>query len=191
MRRPAAICFLILAIGLLPVARGLSEGRNDSPGVHDSIPGALPGVVPADSMHSETVSAAPTKSPGLALLLSAALPGAGQFYNESYWKVPVVLGFGVYFTSQWLHYNRLTSEARDRYSASLLLDAGGDATQLALREFYKDRRDSYTWYLLILYVLNLADAYVDASLYDFDVGEDLSLRLVPEQGGRIGVRLEF
>ena len=41
----------------------------------------------------------PGKSPGLAMLFSAVLPGAGQAYNESYWKVPVVLGLGVYFVS--------------------------------------------------------------------------------------------
>ncbi len=46
-----------------------------------------------------------TKSPGLAMLLSAALPGAGQFYNESYWKVPVVAGLGIYFVAEWISCN--------------------------------------------------------------------------------------
>src|SRR5436190_20032898 len=43
------------------------------------------------------------KKPWVAVLLSAALPGAGQFYNGSYWKVPVILGFAGYFGYEyWL-----------------------------------------------------------------------------------------
>ena len=113
------------------------------------------------------------------MLFSGILPGAGQVYNESYWKVPVVAGFGIYFASQWLHFNRLTVEARDKYQASLATLPGGDQLQLRLREFYKDQRDTYTWYFLILYLVNVADAYVDASLYDFNVGDDLSIRVLP------------
>ena len=37
----------------------------------------------------------------------------------------------------------------------------------------------------------IADAYVDASLYDFNVGDDLSIRLMPEPGTRLALRLTF
>ena len=37
------------------------------------------------------------KSPTTAVLLSAVLPGAGQFYNESYWKIPIIGGLVGYF----------------------------------------------------------------------------------------------
>ena len=126
------------------------------------------------------------------MLLSGILPGAGQFYNESYWKVPIVFGFGIYFASSWLDNNRRYQDFRDKYSASLLLSAGGDPRLLAVREFYKEQRDSFTWYFLILYLINIADAYVDASLYDFNVGGDLSLRFLPPSvGPRIGLRWSF
>jgi hypothetical protein len=132
-----------------------------------------------------------TKSPGLATLFSALVPGTGQLYNESYWKIPVVLGFGVWFGSQWLHYNRLYKQKRDEYAASLKVFPGGDGNLLDFREFYRDQRDTYTWYLLILYLVNVADAYVDASLYDFNVGDDLSIRLMPEAGTRVTLRVSF
>jgi hypothetical protein len=124
------------------------------------------------------------------MLLSALIPGAGQFYNESYWKVPVVLGFGVYFVSSWLDNNRRYADYREKYTASLQQFPNGDPRLLAVREFYKEQRDSFTWYFLILYLLNIADAYVDASLYDFNVGGDLSLRFLPTSTG-FGLQLRF
>ena len=53
---------------------------------------------------------------------------------------------------------------------------------LKLRDFYKDQRDSFTWYFFILYVLNIVDAYVDASLYGFDVSPTLTMRGIPAAG---------
>ncbi len=122
------------------------------------------------------------KSTGTAMLLSALLPGAGQFYNESYWKVPVVMGLGIYFASGYLQNNRDARSYRALYTASLLPgapDAYLSYRYLQLREFYKDQRDSFTWYFVILYLVNLADAYVDAALFDFNVGSDLSLQQLP------------
>lgn len=121
----------------------------------------------------------PAKSPGTALLLSAILPGAGQIYNQSYWKAPIIFGLGVYFVAEWLHNNRLTNDWRARYTESLSTSPGGNSSYLAVREFYKDQRDSFAWYFFILYIVNLADAYVDASLFDFDVGSSLSIKMRP------------
>jgi len=123
----------------------------------------------------------PHKSTTVAVLLSAACPGAGQFYNGSYLKVPVVLGFGLYFASEWLTSNRRYHGMADLYTASLARDPKGDDNLFRAREFYKDERDTFSWYFLILYFVNILDAYVDASLYGFDVSGDLSS--LPATGG--------
>jgi len=116
------------------------------------------------------------------MLFSAVVPGAGQFYNRSYWKVPVVLGLGLYFASTWLDQNRRTQDYRQQYAASVA--AGTPSTTLLNeREFYKEQRDTFAWYFVILYVINIADAYVDAALFDFDVGPDLTLRVLPVAPG--------
>jgi hypothetical protein len=142
----------------------------------------------------------PGKSPGLAMLFSAVIPGAGQFYNRSYWKVPVVLGLGLYFASTWLDQNRRTQDYRQKYAASLTAaspDLFISNQYLNEREFYRQQRDTFAWYFFILYILNIADAYVDASLFNFDVGPDLSLRLLPGAEGPINavpgftVRIRF
>jgi len=120
----------------------------------------------------------PSRSTGLAMGLSALCPGAGQFYNGSYWKVPIVVGLGIYFASNWLDNNRRYLDYQRQYAADQ-----SDTRLLRAREFYHDQRDSFTWYFFILYLANIADAYVDASLYDFNVGSDLSIRMMPVRSG--------
>jgi hypothetical protein len=187
------LVFIALLLSVVPTAARAWEGV--PVGTEDSVRVLRDGVTTS----ADTVPTNPprTKSPGTAVLLSAILPGAGQFYNESYIKVPIVLGFGVYFVSSWLDYNRRYKEYRDRYTASLTQMQGGDQRLLTVREFYKDQRDTFAWYFLVLYLVNLADAYVDASLYGFDVGGNLSLRVLPlgaaggSPGGCVRVTLKF
>jgi hypothetical protein len=170
----------MLFASMLPLKSTVGHAQEERPADTVGVAG-FPVLDSLASRHRDTPAASyhPQKSPATAMLLSAILPGAGQFYNESYWKVPVVLGFGIYFISNWLDNNRRYIDFRDKYRASLLADPGGSSEFLNNREFYKDQRDSFTWYFLIVYFIGIADAYVDASLYDFNVGGDLSLRRLP------------
>ncbi len=123
-----------------------------------------------------------TKSPWLAVGLSAALPGAGQIYDESYWKVPVIWALGIYWIYEWRQLNTQYQDFRSRYSESLVsLPPAGNPQLLLNRNFYRDERDKFAWFLGGLYLLNLVDAYVGAHLYDFNVSPDLSAdgRFVP------------
>ena len=169
-----ALLFLLLAA--LP-----DLGRAQEVGQDTVAPPNTPRTENLTAEQTDTLVSAyrPSKSPGTAMLLSALLPGAGQVYNESYWKVPIVVGFGVYLLSNWLDNNRRYQDYKDQYEASLGTVPGGDEALLNSREFYKDQRDAFSWYLLIWYFVTLADAYVDASLYDFNVGSDLSIRTLP------------
>ena len=180
--KPVARHLLALMILLSgPLLRG--QIPSPAPPRADSVrvlPGADSTVRFADTLRH---GALPRKSPALAMLCSAVLPGAGQFYNQSYWKVPVVLGLGLYFASTWLDQNRRTQDYRQKYADSLLTNPLLADTYLRERDFYKQQRDTFAWYFVILYILNIADAYVDASLFDFDVGKDLSLRLIPGAPG--------
>lgn len=106
------------------------------------------------------------KSPWGAVLRSAVLPGFGQFYNESYWKIPVIWGVGALFISGWVYNNNLYQDNKN-----LFIETGNSLYKLN-RDFYRDQRDNFTIYLVILYVLNLVDAYVDAHLFDFTVEQN-------------------
>jgi len=194
---------LFLLIHPLFLSRSISA-QEQSPSV--TVAGSLARVsAVADTLDSDEREAhqlsAPfvmSKSPLLAMGLSAILPGAGQFYNQSYWKIPIALGLGVYFASEWIRNNNLVKDYRERYAASFTPSLPfGDGSLLALRDFYKDQRDTFAWYFLILYIANVVDAYVDANLYDFDVGDNLSLRVVtcvapnPGESFRINVTIAF
>jgi hypothetical protein len=145
-----------------------------------SDPDSLQSVLISDSSDPQAGVPRASKSPGTAVLLSALVPGAGQLYNESYWKVPIVVGLGTYFIVELIRNNNLYIEYRDAYRESVRdSPPTGDPQALRLREFYKDERTKFGWYFLILYVANLVDAYVDAVLFDFEMSDDLSLRSAP------------
>lgn len=111
-----------------------------------------------------------TKSPWTSVFLSAALPGLGQIYNESYWKAPLIWGL-----SGWLVYNWIQNN-KSYKSNSDLFNQTNDEDYRRLRTFYRDQRDLFTIYLALTYLLNLVDAYVDAQLFDFNVDEDFLIR---------------
>lgn len=119
----------------------------------------------------------PTKSPALAIGLSAILPGAGQVYAERYWSIPIIWGFGIWLGVNFKQANDLYAQYRDEYSNSIgspEFGPSGDPQALSLRDFYHNERDRFGAFLLLTYLLNLVDAYVGASLYGFDVSEDLT-----------------
>ncbi len=132
----------------------------------------------ADSLKPDTIVVLrQSKSPLTAVLLSALLPGAGQIYTERYWKVPLILGFGAYFVRQWVRADDLYENARERYRLSVERGENGgqgDGQVLYERDFYRDERDRFGFYIALTYLLNILDAYVGASLYDFDVDDSLN-----------------
>jgi len=107
-----------------------------------------------------------TKSPWTAVLMSAVIPGAGQIYNESYWKAPIIWGLAGWLVYNWVQNNNSYKENRDIYLKT------GNENYRKLRTFYRDQRDLFTIYMGLTYLLNLVDAYVDAQLFDFSVDED-------------------
>ena len=125
------------------------------------------------------------RSPKTASLLSAVLPGAGQIYNGRYWKLPILYGGG-FALGYYINLNNSQYKLfRDSY---LKVKAGEndyfngnyDAEQLArLREYWRRNRDLLIIVSGLTYLLNIADAAVDAHFSTFDVSDDLSLKISP------------
>jgi hypothetical protein len=133
------------------------------------------------------------KSPTVAVLLSAVIPGAGQFYNESYWKIPIIGGLVGYFGYEYIRNNNLYKDYRELYVESQTpSNPNGDLNAKTLREFYRDQRDDFVWYFLITYTINLIDAYVDAHLFDFDVREEKLVKYgSPVRNYKLKINLKF
>lgn len=131
-------------------------------------------------------------SPHKASLRSAILPGWGQIYNRSYWKLPIVygaLGVTAYvFVDNLKTYRELKFAYAARYAAETLLDS---ADYKKLKSIYqridmnsiRSSRDEFRRYVdysvlvfAIFWALNVIDASVDAHLKSFDVSPDLGLR---------------
>ncbi len=188
----AAVTLWNTCLVLLPCCLLLLSGRALSQTDSLQRTGASPVLRPILRLDSIALSSATNitttsqsrKSPWLAVGLSAIAPGAGQFYNTNYWKVPVILGLGGYWIYEWTKLNNKYRDFRDQYNQSLITTPpDGNARLLSNRDFYRDERDKFAWYLGALYFLNVVDAYVGAHLYDFDVSPDLGL------DGRVEPRL--
>lgn len=145
-----------------------------------------------------------------AMIFSAVLPGAGQVYNhlampkgqkKAYWKVPLIyagLGTATYFV---ISNNRLRSDLRDEYDQRqesgipAAFEEYDDAGLLQLHDMHRNRRDLAILALSVVYLLNIADAGVEAHFVHFDVSDDLSLSfrpvLLPNYTPGVGMRLHF
>lgn len=108
------------------------------------------------------------KSPWGAVLRSAIIPGLGQIYNESYWKVPVIWGFAGWFIYNWTDLNKLYKDNK------ILYQQNNQSIYKLRRDFYRDQRDKFAIYLGLVYFLNLVDAYVDAHLFDFYIDNNFN-----------------
>lgn len=136
--------------------------------INKCVSGQTDSVKTGDQKNSDTVFVM-QKSAWGAVLRSAILPGWGQIYNESYWKVPIVWGTMGWFVYAWLDNNRKYNNYNDLYHQF------GDNYSINYknyRNFYRDQRDTFAIYLCLTYFLTLVDAYVDAHLFDFSVDEN-------------------
>jgi Family of unknown function (DUF5683) len=118
-------------------------------------------------------------------MYSALLPGAGQFYNRQYWKLPIIyVGFGVaaYFIADNLNnYN----DFRKAYISSINNPNRTDkyaniytTDQLKiLQSDYEKFLDLSILFTSIGYIGQIMDAVAGAHLRNFDISEDLSMRI--------------
>ena len=119
--------------------------------------------------------------PAKAAFYSAILPGLGQFYNKSYWKIPLAyaaLGTTLYFyidnTNQ---YNTYRDALKQRFAGEKDEFQGLLTTESLInaQDQFRRNRDLSILAVIGAYVLNIVDANVDAHLRQFNINEDLSL----------------
>ena len=135
------------------------------------------------------------KNPERAALLSAALPGLGQAYNDRFWKLPIVyggaaaLGFGIH----WNHARYV--EVRNALFAvrtgnidpeNSLHTLSEDTLERETDNFRRDR-DLLIIGSILSYFIVMADAYVDAHLKNFPKGGSANIILAPSLRQDFGI----
>ena len=128
-------------------------------------------------------------SPAKAAFYSAVIPGLGQIYNKSYWKVPLVyaaIGTPIYFyIRNSKEYDRyLTAYKRRQHGYTDDEFYGNSSTGQPLLstdglrrgiQFYRRNKELSILIGIGMYALNVIEANVDAHLKQFNVDERLSL----------------
>lgn len=144
-------------------------------------------------------------NPQKSIWLGVIIPGAGQIYNRSYWKLPIVYGafVGCLYAVSWN--GRMYSDYKQAYIDILIAkdyndpnasfikllpegytisSLGGVSNYTSIlnnnQNKYRRNRDLGIIATIAVYALSLIDAFVDAQLYNFDISPDLTLDVEPQ-----------
>lgn len=192
--KPFWLTGLLLGVGLICQAQ--PQKPTPKPVVADSsatvVAKPAPASIPrdsayiADSLHKKQIRRVTRRS--------AILPGWGQASNKQAWKIPIVytaIGIPVYlFFDNIKQYRQL----RDAYIIVTDNDPANNATLpenlkplipypntlKRYRDEYRRNVDYSAVAFLIAWGLNVVDATVFANLRDFDVSDNLSMRIAPQ-----------
>lgn len=123
--------------------------------------------------------------PRKASLYSAIVPGMGQAYNKSYWKIPIIYGGFVALGYTIDFYNNRYQLFRSELFT--LLEENSTTTPLGLSESQvrsqidraRRERDFYMIMTGVLYMLQIAEAHIDAHLKEFKLNPDLQVSIEP------------
>ncbi|MBQ9192125.1 MAG: hypothetical protein IJ156_00190 [Bacteroidales bacterium] len=123
--------------------------------------------------------------PGKSTVYSILFPGLGQIYNGEYWKIPIYWGAmagGVYYYStnkrnyeryKWI-YNQATSTDPDVDKPPISAE-----NALYYRDIFRRYRDYSILATALFYVIQVVDANVFAYMQDFEIDDDITLRVEP------------
>lgn len=131
--------------------------------------------------------------PGRAAVFSAVVPGLGQIYNGAWWKAPIIYAtggvLGYFIVDNHTKYKDfseaviLRRDNADKYiddNVYGLQRQNGTQNLRVSKDFYRRNRDLTVILSVLAYGMQIAEAYVHGHLREFDVGDNLSLRVQPD-----------
>lgn len=123
-----------------------------------------------------------------ATTLSLVCPGAGQVYNGSYWKVPIVV-VGMASMVYVIDWNQ---RGYSRFKLAYDLATDGDDTTIgefpntseeslrSIKNSYRRNRDLAIIGTVAVYLVQVADAHIDAHMQAYDISNNLSMKIEPQ-----------
>jgi len=125
-------------------------------------------------------------APSKAAFYSAIFPGMGQIYNKKYWKAPIVWGALAipvyYYQTNNSDYKRYRTAYRlrkagleDEFTVNGVTNVSLTTLETA-QEQLRENRDMSLLSGIIIYVLQIVEASVNAHLLQFNTDDNLSLK---------------
>ncbi len=191
----AFICIVVqptLGLSCLS-AQVVSEKQQEAAPVQANIKPTATDSIKAAASLRQALKHGKWPNPQVALVASFIIPGAGQVYNRSYWKVPIVYGYLITMGTVvlWNHNEFARTDAlfKDKYryetdstyrnSVSDPFPNASSASLNNVRIQYRAQRDNFAFFFLVGYILQAMEAYVGAHLKHFNVSDDLALSVQP------------
>lgn len=173
--------------------------------LYESVPRSLEGGIdPKYDPYFQKFNPQPWK----AVWYAALFPGGGQIYNRKYWKLPIIYGgfLALLYGYNWnqRYYRTYVNAYRDlvqnspnaSYLSFLPPNYPVSSRRDYLERVFKNKKNTYrNWrdYCVLgmigVYLVAMVDAYVDASLYHFDISTDLGPDDKPEV--MVGYSIDF
>lgn len=123
--------------------------------------------------------------PPRSTVYSLLFPGLGQIYNGEYWKLPIYWG-GLaasyyFYSTNARNYERYRTIYKQATSEDTSVAAPPISAETAkyYRDAYRRLRDYSILAIAGVYFLQVIDANVFAFMQDFEVSDDISLRVSP------------
>ncbi len=177
-------------------------------------PPLQPAARSKDSPYKTDSATRKKHDPRKATLYSTFLPGMGQFYNKKYWKLPLVaaaLGIPAYtYFFNKSEYKKaqfaigvistyfdtatvgtpaippsVLAKVDPRMQSFVVAGEGNELR--SYRNYVRKNQDYSVLVFMLFWGLQIVDATVDAHLKEFDISDNLSMRLVPSAGSEPGV----
>ena len=123
-----------------------------------------------------------------ATVLSFVCPGAGQIYNGSYWKLPIVVAgmASMVYVIDW------NQRGYTRFKLAYDLATDGDDSTISefpytseeqlrsIKNAYRRNRDLAIIGTVAVYLVQVADAHIDAHMQAYDISDNLSMKIEPQ-----------
>lgn len=147
-------------------------------------------------------------SPSKAAFYSAVFPGMGQIYNKKYWKAPIVwaamgtsTSIYLFNNSEYKRYRRAFRQREAGLQDEFTLDNGTEVISrdglISAQRTLRNNRDLSLISTVLIYVLQIVEASVNAHLLQFDTGQNLSVKpmMIPDpirvEPPTLGLRLNY
>ncbi len=147
-----AVCAMLLVASATTYGQAPEEDRSS----------AGTAITPAAGVSPLISDALNRPSGGVALVASAAYPGLGQLLNDAETKAAVIGAAEAFLLARLVLEDRWTRNSYKNYA-----ETGAALWYNEYSEHY-DRRQTLIWWVAIVALYSLTDAYVDAHLAGFD-----------------------